>query len=210
MFALGLAIADRIFEIEELPYQAHMLAVLAVLRAVTLNMFTLEKSHNIDLRLITVSILVAVLYALARWVRLPASLHNTDARHIYTWAASALAAWMLWSELQPIGVAVGLAVFGLLLFEWGEWRQIGQIRLQAYVALAAAFVRIFFVNLTATTLPGETISPRIYTVVPIAMIYFFVWAQLQSRKVQPGAGGADDYELDRLLRRGLRDCTALL
>jgi hypothetical protein len=189
IFALALAVADRLFEIEELPYQTHMLALLAVVRAVTLNMYTVEKWHQIDLRLITVSILVAVLYALARWVRLPASLHNTEARHLYTWAASALAAWMLWSELQPIGVALGLAVFGLLLFEWGEWRQIEQIRLQAYVALTAAFVRIFFVNLTATTMPGETISPRIYTVVPLAMAYFFVWAQLQSRKVQPGAAG---------------------
>jgi hypothetical protein len=50
------------------------------------------------------------------------------------------------------------------------------------VTLTAAFVRIFFVNLTASSLPGETVSPRIYTVVPIALINFFVWAQLQYSK----------------------------
>jgi len=187
-FALSLAIVDRVFNVEELPWQAHVLALLAVVRAVTLNLYILDKWHGIDLRLITVAILVAVLYALAIWVRMPQSLRNSEARHAYTWAASSLAAWLLWSELQPIAVAPGLAILGLLLFEVGTWRQQRQIRLQAYVALAAAFARIFFVNLTAATLPGELMSPRIYTVAPIALIYFFVWARLQSDKATPEIG----------------------
>jgi hypothetical protein len=188
VFALALAVIDRIFEVEELPYQAHVLALLAVARAVTLNLYLQDKWHGVDLRLITVGILVAVLYAMARWVRMPGALRGSEARHVYTWVGSGLAAWLLWSELQPIAVAVGLAVFGLLLFEFGSWREQRQIRLQAYVALAAAFARIFFVNLTAETLPGEALSPRIYTVVPIALIYFFVWAQLQSDKTAPEIG----------------------
>ncbi len=188
VFALALAIVDRVFDVEELPYQAHVLALLAVLRAVTLNLYTEEKWHGVDLRLITVGILVAVLYAMALWVRMPGSLRGSGARHAYTWVGSGLAAWLLWSELQSIAVAVGLAVFGLLLFEFGTWREQKQIRLQGYVALAAAFGRIFFVNLTAATLPGEALSPRIYTVAPIALIYFFVWAQLQSDKAAPEIG----------------------
>ncbi|MGD0787750.1 MAG: DUF2339 domain-containing protein [Terracidiphilus sp.] len=188
LFALALAVTDRIFDVEELPYQAHVLALLAVARAMTLNLYMQDKWHGVDLRLITVGILVAVLYAMALWVRMPGSIRGSEARHAYTWVGSGLAAWLLWRELQPIAVAVGLAVFGLLLFEFGTWRQQKQIRLQAYVALAAAFARIFFVNLTAETLPGEALSPRIYTVVPIALIYFFVWAQLQSEKAAPEIG----------------------
>jgi hypothetical protein len=187
-FALALALVDRFFDVEELPWQAHVLALLAVLRAVTLNLYSLDKWHGIDLRLITVAILVAVLYALAVWVRMPQSSRGAEARHAYTWVASSLAAWLLWSELQPIAVAPGLAIFGLLLFEFGTWRQQRQVRFQAYVALAAAFGRIFFVNLTAATLPGELMSPRIYTVAPIALIYFFVWAQLQPGKDQSQSG----------------------
>lgn len=181
-FALSLALVDRIFDVEELPWQAHVLALLAVLRAVTLNLYSVDKWHGIDLRLITVAILVGVLYAMAIWVRMPLSTRGSEARHAYSWVASSLTAWLLWSELQPIAVAPGLAIFGLLLFEIGTWRQLRQIRLQSYVALAAAFARIFFVNLTAATLPGELMSPRIYTVAPLALIYFFVWAQLQSGK----------------------------
>jgi hypothetical protein len=188
VFALALAVTDRIFDVEELPYQAHLLTMLALVRAATLNLYIEDKWHGVDLRLITVGILVAVLYAMALWVRMPGSPRGSEARHAYTWVGSGLAAWLLWSELQPIAVAVGLAVFGLLLFEFGSWREQRQIRLQAYVALAAAFVRIFFVNLTAETLPGEALSPRIYTVVPIALIYFYVWARLQAEIAAPEAG----------------------
>lgn len=67
------------------------------------------------------------------------------------------------------------------MFELSEWRQIRHLRWQAYVALTAAFGRIFSVNLTAATLPGEFLSPRVTTVAPIALIYFFIWARLQSK-----------------------------
>jgi hypothetical protein len=182
VFALALAVIDRIYEVEELPWQAHTLAALAVCRAITLNVHTLDKWHNIDVRLLTVSIIVLILYALARWVRIPQQFREHDAHHVYTWAGSGLAAWMLWSEFQPVAVAVALAAFGLVLFECGLMQKQKQLRIQAYVGLTAAFIRIFFVNLTAASLPGEVVSPRVYTVVPIAVINFFVWAQLQSNE----------------------------
>jgi len=83
----------------------------------------------------------------------------------------------MWYELQPLSVAVGWAVFGLVLFEYGLLRNTRQFRFQAYVALAAAFGRIFFANLTAGN-PGEFWGPRMYTVLPLTLIFFFVYAQL--------------------------------
>ncbi len=180
LFALALAITDRIFVVEELPWQAHTLALFAVCQAAIVNLYILDKWHGFDLRLVTISIVVAVLYSLGYLARLPQLARQQSLNHIYSWAASAFTAWLLWSELQPIAVADGLAIFGLLLFECGDWKKQRQLRLQAYVLLTLAFARIFFVNLTAASLPGETISPRIYTILPIAIINFFVWAQLQS------------------------------
>jgi hypothetical protein len=187
LFALALALTDRILGGEELPWQAHTLAALAVIRAVTLNFYIGDRWHGIHVRLFTISILVAVLYALARWIRLPASFETGQARHSYTWTASILVAWLLWGELQPIGVAVGWAILGLVLFEIGYWRDIRPLRVQGYAGLIGAFVRIFFANLTVATLPGQAISPRIYTVVPIAAIFFLVWAQLRSRRDTSGS-----------------------
>jgi hypothetical protein len=184
-FALALVLTDRIFSAEELPWQAHLLALLAAVETVTFNLFLDSKWHSIDLRLITVTSVVSAFYLIAHFVRLPKSVSESEFRHIYTWAASALAAWMIWSELQPIAVALGIAIFGLLLFEYGEWRKIRQIRFQGYVALVAAFGRIFFVNLTATALPGDWLSPRIVSVAPLVLMYFWVWSRLQAAHEKP-------------------------
>ena len=96
--ALALVLTDRIFTVEELPWQAHLLAVLAAIQAVAYNLFTDDKWRGIDLRLITVGIVAAVFYLITYFVRLPESVSKTEARHIYSWTASGLAAWTLWSE----------------------------------------------------------------------------------------------------------------
>ncbi len=179
VFAVALAAVDRIFSVEELSYQAHLLALLAIVRAVTVNFYLHDQWHGVDLRLTTVSILVAVLYALARWIRLPESWQTSEVRHTYTWVACILAAWLMWCEVRPVGVAPAWAAFGLLLFEISAWKQQKQLRLQAFALLVAAFIRIFFVNLTAPVMPGEFLSPRVYTIVPMVLIYFYVWARLR-------------------------------
>jgi len=59
----------------------------------------------------------------------------------------------------------------------GLWRKSLNLRLQGYVALSSAFLRIFFVNLNADGLPGE-ISPRFYTVVPIMLAFYLAYRRL--------------------------------
>ncbi len=184
LFALALAVADRLFDVEELPYQTHVLAALAVARTVWVNLFLTSQWHHVDTRLVTVSVVVGVLYALTRWVRVPQDWRERSLHHAYSWMGSMLAAWMLWSELQPVAVAVGIAVFGLVLFEWGMLQRQNPLRLQGYAALTAAFGRIFFINLTAARLPGEAVSPAVYTVLPIAAILFYVWARLGSSEAE--------------------------
>ncbi|MGC1782218.1 MAG: hypothetical protein WA708_06850 [Acidobacteriaceae bacterium] len=84
-----------------------------------------------------------------------------------------------------LAVAPALGVFGLLLFEIGVRRGQKQFRLQVYALLASSSLRIFWVNLGAATLPGEFINPRIYTVVPLTIIYFFVWSRLLRQNPLP-------------------------
>ena len=68
-----------------------------------------------------------------------------------------------------------------MLFEYGLLRKITQFRYQAYVALIASFARIFFANLTAGE-PGEFWGPRMYTILPLVLIFFFVYAQLPPKE----------------------------
>ncbi|HKR85144.1 MAG TPA: hypothetical protein VJS37_13385, partial [Terriglobales bacterium] len=177
VFALVLAILDRRFELEDLGWQAHILAGLTLVRSVVVDLQATDTWRGISVRLLTLTIVSTMFYVLSRLVRLPDAWRERDLQHVYSWAASALVSLLLWYELQPLTVAVGWAVFGLVLFEYGQARGIKQFRFQAYLALAAAFGRIFFSNLAAGT-PGELWGPRMYTVLPITLILFFVYSQI--------------------------------
>jgi len=179
VFALVLALVDRRFELDDLRWQAHALAALSMLRGVGVNLYINETWHGVSVRMLSLAIVAVVMYALAQIIRLPQQWRTRDFHHIYSWAASALVSLLMWYELQPLTIAVGWGVFGLVLFEYGLLRKVRQFRFQAYVALAAAFGRIFFANLAAGT-PGEFWGPRIYTVLPLTLIFFFVFAQLKT------------------------------
>ena len=191
VFALVLAILDRRFQLEEFAWQAHALAALTLVRSVGVNLQLTDTWHGISVRLLSLSIVAVVFYALSRVIRMPDEWRTREIQHAYSWAASALVALLMWYELQPLSIAIGWAVFGLALFEYGLLRNTRQFRFQSYVTLTAAFIRLFFSNLTAGV-PGEFWGPRIYTILPVTLVLFFVYSQLG-----PAEKTADD---DRRLR----------
>jgi uncharacterized membrane protein len=189
--ALGLALAAagkwlvaRDLDGRGLGYQANFLAAVAVIRVLTINLGATDKFHGLTLRLVTIALVAALLYATSRWNRnsddastLGSWTYDRAAAEAYTWAASFLLSLLAWYELRPVGVADAWVVGGLVLLELGLTRKSLSWRLQAYVALAAGFARIFFVNLNAAGAPGE-VSPRFYTVVPIALAFFYAYWRL--------------------------------
>jgi len=182
-FALVLAIVDQRFELDELPWQSHALAGLTLLRSISVNLYVTATWHGISVRLLSLAIVAVIFYALARLIRMPDEWRKRDIHHVYSWAASAIGGLLLWYELQsqPTGIAVAWGAFGLVLFEYGLLRKITQFRYQAYVALIASFARIFLANLTAGE-PGEFWGPRMYTILPLVLIFFFVYAQLPPKE----------------------------
>jgi uncharacterized membrane protein len=95
----------------------------------------------------------------------------------------------MWYELQPASIALGWALMGLVLFELGCAMEKRSLRWQSYTVFAASFVRLFFANLNAESLPGE-LSARLYTVIPLAAAYYYIYARLRNA---PEAG----FELER-------------
>jgi hypothetical protein len=188
VLALALMAAGQRWNIRELGYQSAALALLAWLRALAVNLSAEEKYHGFTLRLLTVSLLAGVLYVGSRWkvqddgqgLTVGGSLYSFS-RLVsggYTWAASFLLALLAWYELRPVGVADAWVMSGLALLTLGLRRQSVALRLQAYVLFLAGFLRIFFVNLNAAGGPGE-ISPRFYTVVPLALAFFYAYWRLR-------------------------------
>ena len=180
--ALGLALASQELRAKDLGYQTAFLATISVARVFTINLSSTDKFHGLTLRLLTITTVAALLYVMSRWstaAKTKGWQLDRGAAYAYPWAASFLLALVAWYELRPVGVADAWVVGGLTLLEVGLTRKNLSLRLQGYGALAASFVRIFFVNLNASGAAGE-ISPRFYTVVPIALAFFYAYGRLNT------------------------------
>jgi len=87
VFALVLALVDWRFKLDELRWQVHALAALTLWQSVTVNLYVTEAWHGMSVRLLSLTIVAAVLYALSRLVRLPEAWRGREFHHIYSWAA---------------------------------------------------------------------------------------------------------------------------
>jgi uncharacterized membrane protein len=176
----------------DLAWQGHVLGFAAFAWLLAVNLGTSGIGHHIPLRLATVAICIVMFYLCSPGAARLESARGLRVPEGYTWIASTLVALLAWYELRPVSVAVAWMVFGLVLFELGFLRRSASLRLQGYVALASSFARIFFVNLAAAGEPGQ-ISPRVWTVVPLALAFFYVFWRTRG---QPDAS----FDLDRRLR----------
>ncbi len=182
---LGLAIAGRKLAQVELAHQAALLAAASVFRIFLINLSATGKYHGLTLRLITITVVALLLYVTTRWIwageeRVVIRTYSLAEwmNGGYTWAASLLLGLLAWYELRPVGVADAWMVGGLVLLELGLMWKRESLRLQGYVASAASFLRIYFVNLNAAGNPGE-VSPRFYTVVPLTLAFFYGYTRLR-------------------------------
>jgi len=175
----------------------------AVVRTLAINIESTGKTHGVSLRLLSVATIATLLYASSRWsgkpddgagVRISQRTFSVAelASSAYTWAASGLLGLLAWYELRPVGVADAWLVGGLLLLEIGIAQKKFSLRLQSYVALLAAFARIFFVNMNADGGAGE-LSPRFYSAVPVALGFFYGYWRLRE-------AGPELKELERRFR----------
>lgn len=181
-FGLALVYSGFRWKVREVSIEAYCIAAFVILRCLFVNLAEPTHWHSVPLRPVTVSLVAVLLYVSSRWALGIESFSRRFSERIpaaYTWLGSMLAALLLWYQLQPIGVAIGWALLGLALFEIGMWRRSGPLRWQAYVALLASFSRIFFVNLNAEGIAGQ-LSPRVYTVLPLALAFYYVYDRLEN------------------------------
>ncbi len=201
---LGLAMTGRRFDFPDLRYQATFFALVSVIRVLAVNLEATGKYHGLSLRLVTITLVSTLLYFTSRWIDAGGTKRIVSGRIFfslgelvstsYTWAASLLLSILAWYELRPVSLADAWLVGGLVLFEFGLTRKKLSLRLQGYVALLASFSRIFFVNLNAAGNPGE-ISPRFYSVIPLAFGFFYAYWRLHEQSTDLPESSLHEYEL---------------
>ena len=199
-FATVLLMLWRKLDFKEFFAHANALALIALIDAYASNMFSEARIHGISARLITVSLIAAMFY-FSTWLAAKHKRAEWPAQigDLYSWGASLLVTTLMWHELRSIDVALAWAIFGIVTFEIGLELQrpqhpagaagstlaggstSGSLRWQGGVALVASFTRIFFVNLNAVAEPGH-ISPRVYSIVPLAFIYLYIYWRTLARQ----------------------------
>jgi hypothetical protein len=177
--ALLMAVLGSRTNVTEFTYQAHAAAVLAFLRVLAVNFA--EPNPHLVVRVATAAMTAVMLYACARWSGLARAATVKYVSSWHTWTATLLVGTLAWHELKPLSVALAWTLLGLALFEIGRARRLPQLRLQAYLAFASSFLRLFFVNFNAAAVPGQ-LSPRFYTTVPLALAFFYVYGVLDSSR----------------------------
>jgi len=181
--ALGVALlgGSKRWKEYSLAPQACVAVTVALTRAVVVNLdLAPAGTHGISLRLLTLAAVGALCYLGARWGEAKERAWTLHLPTVLSWAGTGVFTLLAWYELQTGSVALAWALLALVLLEAGMWKQWLSLRVQAYALCGGAFLRIFFANLNAE---GDGfLSPRVYTVVPMAVVFYFVYERLQGRK----------------------------
>ncbi len=190
--ALVLAVAGSSWKFEELSALAAGFAALTFLRALCAN-FALVDVWHFDARAVgALSLTVALLYFASRWLGYPEPARRVRVSEACTWLSTILLALLAWYQLWPASVALGWALLGLVIFQHGFQRRSFSLRLQSYLLFLASFLRVFFVNFNAEQMVGQ-LSPRIYSAVPLALLFYYVYARLDNER-------GDFLSMDKRLR----------
>jgi len=150
--AFVLVVIGRALSAEDLAYQAHLFSLLAFIRALTVNsFFTTPYLHtNLSLRLVTLSLIIALLYLCARWLSFEPSVAAIEASELYTTAAAILVVVLSYHECHWAWIAIAWGAFALVLAVIGFFRDRRDLSLQAHILVLAAFGRTLLVNIDAT------------------------------------------------------------
>ena len=150
--AFLLVVLSRAFSVEDLRYQAHLFALAVVGRAIAVNYFLARAfSHTgLSLRLVTMSLVIALLYLCARWLSLEAGEYAIDASELYTTAAAILVVLLAYRECHWAWIAATWSGFALVLAVLGIYRERRDLSLQAHVIVLVGFARTLIVNIDAT------------------------------------------------------------
>lgn len=176
--AIVFGMAARRFDSVHLVWQSHVLAACAALRILAVNQLALSQPPK-TMDLLPVIGVVAGLYTASMWT--PRSLEwFKTSRRAHAWVAGLIAALTMWYVLQPVTVALAWGLLGIVLLELGAVRSRSDLRLQGHAALVAAFMRTLVVNLNAGAI-DTVVSPRLYTMLPLALTFFYAYARLAPR-----------------------------
>ena len=192
LFAFLLLVIGARVKRVQLHFQAYLLSISALFQIASVNLSAVEPWSlypHVSLRLITVSLVAALFYLCARWAAKGEFSFAPVAGAGYTWIASSLVVTLIYYEVAAHAIALGWALFALLLFEIGLYWKSLNWRAQAYAAFALSFLRLAWFNLD--------FGPRelLLSTLPIAFVFYYAYLRLARLAKNPAS--VKDFALDR-------------
>jgi uncharacterized membrane protein len=192
LFALLLLIIGARVKRIQLHFQAYLLSISTLFQIASVNLSATEPWSfypHVSLRLVTVSLVAALFYLCARWAAKGEFAFAPIAGAAYTWVASSLVVLLIYYEVAAHAIALGWAIFGLLLFEIGLFWESLNWRAQAYAVFALSFLRLAYFNLD--------FGPRelLLTTLPIAFVFYYAYLRLTRLNESPAS--AKDFAFDQ-------------
>jgi len=150
--AFLLIVLARSLDIADLNYQAHLFAFAAFFRVLDINalLATPFLHTSLTLRLITLSLVIALFYLCARWLAATESPSALAPSELYTTAAAILFVILSYRECDPVWIGPAWGGFALVLAISGYFRDRRDLSLQAHFLVLAGFARTLLFNLDAT------------------------------------------------------------
>jgi predicted membrane protein DUF2339 len=183
---LLLVIGDRVKR-KELHVQAYILSVLSLFQLFHVNIYAAQPFHlfpSVSLRLVTIALVAGLFYLCGRWAAVADFIANAAFVGVaYACTGSFLVLVLLHYEVYGPAIAVAWAIFGVVLFEFGVLRKSIHWRLQSYITLALAFLRVYLFDLNASRH-----DLLLYTL-PIALVFYYVYARLTLLVSSPSPQG---------------------
>jgi uncharacterized membrane protein len=181
---LLLSIGVRLQRIQ-LHIQAYLLSLSALVQIISVNLDAAAPFRlmpRLSLRFVTLAIVAAVFYLCAFWAAKGAFRLAAFAGAAYAWAASGLVVLLIYFEAASHAVALGWALFALILFEFGVLRKIRNLRAQGYVLFVLSFLRILYANLQATQ------QQLVLFTLPVAFLFYYMYLRLTATQTSQRSG----------------------
>jgi Predicted membrane protein (DUF2339) len=171
--AFALLLVGRWVSAADLIVQTHLFALSAVVRAMVVNSASkaLFLHTGVTLRLVTSTLIVALVYLCARWLSLDESGPALQFSELYTTAAAFLVVLLTYDECHWAWVGITWGGFALALAVLGLYRDRRDLSWQAHMIVLAGFLRTLIFNIEATQQYGHFTLRLVTFTLMAALLY---------------------------------------
>jgi len=171
--ALALLLVGRSLSASDLIAHTHLFAFCAVVRAIFVNSLTRAPylHTSLSLRLVTLTLIVALLYLCARFLILDENGPALQPSELYTAGAASLVVLLAYQECYWPWMGIAWGAFAAALAVVGLYRDRRDLSVQAHVLVLGGFLRVLLFNADATQ-PYGPFSLRLITFTVMAALLY--------------------------------------